>query len=102
MKKSKISSQKQIKKYFCKQRGKEITKYSDSGLYYNCHAKTTRLVERPTQEELKQMIRNIPFTQIGKQYGVSDNSIKKWCIAENLPYRKSEIKKISDEDWSNI
>lgn len=100
--KSKIPNQKQIKKYFCKQCGKEITKYSDSGLCYNCHAKTTRLVERPTREELKQMIRNIPFTQIGKQYGVSDNSIKKWCITENLPYKKSEIKKISDEDWSNI
>ena len=48
------------------------------------------------------MIRKIPFTTIGKNYGVSDNAVKKWCKAMSLPYLSSEIKKISDEDWSKI
>jgi hypothetical protein len=35
-------------------------------------------------------------------YDVSDNAIRKWCDAYNLPRKKSEIKKISDEDWEKI
>jgi transposase len=55
-----------------------------------------------TREELKQLIRTTPFTQIGKQFGVSDNTIRKWCDKYNLPRKVSEIKKYSDEDWSKI
>ena len=28
------------------------------------------------------------FLTIGKQYDVTDNTIKKWCKQYNLPYRK--------------
>lgn len=31
------------------------------------------------------------FSYVGKIYGVSDNSIKKWCIAYNLPSHKKDI-----------
>ena len=50
-------------------------------------------------EELKNLIRNTPFTQIGKIYNVSDNAIRKWCDNYNLPHRASEIKSYSDEEW---
>ena len=30
-----------------------------------------------TREELKKMIRDIPFTEIGKRFNVTDNSIRK-------------------------
>ena len=39
---------------------------------------------------------------IGKQYGVSDNPIRKWCKIENLPYTKKEIKSYSDKEWDLI
>ena len=55
-----------------------------------------------SREELKELIRNQPFTTIGKQFGVSDNSVKKWCDKYNLPRTKKEINKYSDEEWSNI
>lgn len=55
-----------------------------------------------TREELKQLIRTTPFTQIGKQFGVSDNAIRKWCDKYNLPRKSSEIKKYSDEEWDKI
>lgn len=42
------------------------------------------------------------FVKIGKQFNVSENSIRKWCKAEKLPYRSSEIKKYSDEEWEII
>lgn len=55
-----------------------------------------------TREELKNLIRTTPFTTIGKKYGVSDNSIRKWCDKYNLPRKVSEIKKYSDEEWRKI
>lgn len=55
-----------------------------------------------SRETLKEEIRKIPFIQIGKKYGVSDNAIRKWCKKYNLPFKPSEIKKYSDEEWKNI
>lgn len=56
----------------------------------------------PPREELKQLIRIIPFLQIGKKYNVSDNTIRNWCKIYQLPYSSKEIKKYSDEEWCNI
>lgn len=55
-----------------------------------------------SREELKQMIRTQPFTQIAKYFGVTDNSIRKWCDGYKLPRKKSDINKISDKDWELI
>lgn len=57
---------------------------------------------RPSREILKQQIRTMPFLQIGKEYGVTDNAVRKWCDYYELPRKKTEIKKISDEQWENI
>lgn len=57
---------------------------------------------RPDRDELKKEIRSIPFTTIGKEYGVSDNAIRKWCDAYNLPRKKTEINSYSDEEWEKI
>lgn len=67
-----------------------------------CNQIHSRISQRPTREELKQLIRILPFTQIGKMFGVSDNAIRKWCDAEKLPRKSTEIKKYTDEEWSNI
>ena len=67
-----------------------------------CNLKYRQTCERPTRQELKQMIRTMPFTQIGKQFGVKDNSIRKWCDSMNLPRTKQEINSYSDEEWENI
>ena len=67
-----------------------------------CNQFSQRKTERPTREELKQLIRNNSFVSLGKQFNVSDNAIRKWCKLENLPYQMREIKKYSDKDWNNI
>lgn len=59
-------------------------------------------VERITREELKDLIRNNSFVEIGKRYNVSDNAIRKWCDKYNLPRKSSEIKQFTDEEWSKI
>ena len=61
-----------------------------------------RTVVRPNRDELKQLIRTKSFLQIGKMYGVSDNAIRKWCDFENLPRKKGEINKYTDEEWALI
>ena len=67
-----------------------------------CYNFQQRKVQRPSREELKQLIRNKPFTKIAEQYGVSDNAIRKWCKVENLPSTKKEINSYSDENWQKI
>lgn len=65
----------------------------------SCAKKLQRKCERPSRDDLKRLIRNTPFTTIGKTYGVSDKTIRKWCISYQLPHSSKEIKSYSDEDW---
>jgi group I intron endonuclease len=55
-----------------------------------------------SRQELKNLIRTTSFVEIGKKFNVSDNAIKKRCIAYNLPSKKRDIKKYSDEEWEKI
>jgi hypothetical protein len=55
-----------------------------------------------SREELKELIRSESFLSIGKKFGVSDNTIRKWCRSYGLPYKKSEIRTISDVQWGLI
>ena len=77
-------------------------KTSMASLCRMCNIENSRLTIRSSREELKEKIRTIPFTQIASQYNVTDNAIRKWCKAENLPYRVSDIKNISDSEWEQI
>ena len=89
------------KHYYCPSCGKEITR--NAHLCNECANKNKRIIkERPTREELKQLIRTTPFTRIGQQFRVTDNAIRKWCKVENLPSRASEIKKYTNEEWELI
>lgn len=91
------------KHYYCIDCGKEISRRSIRCQICSSKAQTIPFEEmKVTREELKEMIRTIPFTQIGAKYGVSDNTIRKWCDKYNLPRKKSEIVEISDEDWTKI
>lgn len=45
---------------------------------YECHKKSLRKVERPSKEQLQKEISESSFVQVGKKYGVSDNTIRKW------------------------
>lgn len=94
---------KENKKNYCIDCGKEI---SLKGTRCNsCEQKNRHINVRkdmPNREELKDLIRSLPFTQIGKKYNVSDNGIRKWCIEYKLPKTKKEINTYTDEEWQNI
>lgn len=93
-----------------KENNKESNKCIDCGILISSHATRCakcadihrRAVPRPDRKELKEMIRTMPFTTIGKRFGVSDNAVRKWCDSYNLPRKSTEIKQISDEEWELI
>ena len=55
-----------------------------------------------TRENLKILIRETSFEDIGRKFHVSGNAIKKWCDKYNLPRTKKEIKQYSNEEWEKI
>lgn len=85
---------------YCPCCGKVIS--AKAKLCEECSKRERRIVERPSREELKSLIRTLPFVQIAKQFHVSDNAIRKWCDSYNLPRRVVDIKNISDEEWTKI
>lgn len=85
--------------HYCSKCGKEI---AEDGLCTVCFHKTLRKVVRPDREELKQMIRTTPFSELGERFGVCDNTIRKWCKAEKLPFRTKDIETYSDSEWEKV
>lgn len=88
------------KRYNCPQCGAQTSE--KNLLCIKCTNLKNRVVDRPNRDTLKKEIRTIPFTQIGAKYKVSDNAIRKWCIAENLPSKKRDILAFSDKEWEEI
>ena len=91
-------------KNYCQDCGCEISLQANRCVTCeNLKRKQDAIEQKPvTREELKELIRTVPFTQIAEKFGVTDNAIRKWCDLYNLPRKKSEIKKISEEDWKTI
>lgn len=90
-------------KKYCLDCGKEISATAIRCNSCNGIKQRIALEDMPiTREELKNFIRIIPFTQIAKQFNVTDNAIRKWCLKFNLPKTKKEINSYSDEEWKLI
>lgn len=85
-------------RHSCEHCNKQISKFSKSGLCNPCsNRKNSKVHNRPSRTELIQLILEKPFTQIGLDFGVSDNAVRKWCKIENLPYRKADILNLKDD-----
>ncbi len=93
--KNKIEKEK--KKNYCVDCGIEIGMSAHRCIA--CLGLSHRKTERPSRDELKNLIRNQSFLSLGKQFGVSDNAIRKWCVDYHLPNKKSEIKQYTNEEW---
>lgn len=75
---------------------------SKSRYCVKCGHVSQQTCERPSREDFKQVIRKQTFTSIANKYDVSDKAISKWCKAYNLPFRKSDIRKYTDEEWKKL
>lgn len=59
--------------------------------------------EKPvSRDELKELVRTTSFLELGREFGVSDNAIRKWCKLYDLPSRKRDIEKYTDEEWELV
>lgn len=69
-----------------------------------CANEMRRKIERPSREELKQLIRTESFLGICRLYNnkITDNAIRKWCDTYKLPRTKKEINSYSNEEWEKI
>lgn len=89
-------STKRVKKHnYCVDCGCEIS--SKSTRCGSCASKYKNTFkvnpeDRPSKEKLLELILSKSFTEIGKMFGVSDNTIRKWCKNYNLPSTKKELK----------
>lgn len=86
--------------HFCTKCGVEIK--SNSLLCRTCSSMKQQKTQRPNRNELKQLIKNNSFLHIAKKFGVSDNTIRKWCKSYGLPYKRNEIDAFSDLAWQEI
>lgn len=89
-------------KYFCCDCGAVISRGATR--CKSCAAKEAQKnkTNKPSREELKVLIRTVPFVQIGRMFGVSDNAVRKWCDSYGLPRKATDIKNITEEEWSKI
>lgn len=77
------------------------------GAARTCSIKCSRTQTRkmkviPKRSALKYLIRNYSFEWVGRQFGVTGNTIKKYCDKANLPRTKTLINSYSDEKWKKI
>ena len=89
-----------LPQYYCQRCNKPITR--GCKFCSECNRFLTRKVEHPSRDKLKMLIRNNTFPAIGRMYGVNGQSVRKWCIKENLPDTKQVINGYSDEEWQLI
>lgn len=78
---------------YCEKCGKEITK--GSNLCLDCYnLSRTATSNKPDKKTLIKDICELQgnFTKIGKKYGVTDNTIRKWCVKYGLPSKSSDYK----------
>lgn len=88
------------KKNFCINCGKEISLSAKRCV--QCDHENKRIIPLPDRDFLKEQIRTLTFVDVGKKYGVVDNTIRKWCKKLSLPTTKREIKSYSDEEWLDV
>lgn len=71
--------------------------YKGSRLCVTCANFKMRKQERPSKEELLQLILTKSFLEIANIYNVSDNAIRNWCKDYNLPVKKEDILRLKSE-----
>lgn len=74
----------------CKKCGQPL-KYSITDYCKNCYHILQYRTEHPTKDVLLEQVALKGFSQVGREYGVTDNSVKKWCKKEGLPVYKKDI-----------
>lgn len=57
-----------------------------------CYRIGRRVVERPSKEELEAFLRENSFLAAGREFGVSDNAVRKWCTAYGMSTKAKDYR----------
>ncbi len=68
----------------CTDCSRSIGKGSKTGRCLECAHKHRRKTERPSKRVLEWMIKEKSWTALGKEFGVSDNAVRKWARAYGI------------------
>lgn len=79
-----------IKKY-CVDCGKDIDYQAIRCV--ECNFIHNRVTERPSKEELYDLLLSNSFSKVGRMYDVTDNTVRKWCKKYEIPDNASFYKK---------
>lgn len=86
------------KKSLCKEcLTAEATRHSRLGLCKECSSKKRsqtcmKGVKKPSKEDLEREVNEFTWQNLGKKYGVSGNTIKRWVIEYNISHSPKPIK----------
>ena len=47
--------------------------------------------ERPTKEELHELVKRCTFVDVGKMYGVHSSTIIYWCKTQGIPHKRRKL-----------
>lgn len=79
-------------------------KRTDSNMCIICYRKKLEkdITQTITRDKLKKLIREKTFVDISNLYNVIPKTVREWCKKYNLPHKKSDINKYTDDEWENI
>ena len=59
-----------------------------------CKSLSERTIVRPSMPELHKLLTESSFSGVGRMFGVSDNSIRKWCRYYGMSTKSKDYKKM--------
>ena len=74
----------------CEECGLKYSTTNNESRYcsYDCVGMSSRVVrDRPSKDELYELLCDNSFLEVGRRYEVSDNAIRKWCKSYGIPYK---------------
>lgn len=84
------------KKNYCINCGVEIDK--NATRCWDCYLKSIQQYDKPTTNDLLNLLLENSMEQIGKKFGVSGKAVRKWCDGYHIPHKKKDVMKYIEEN----
>lgn len=98
-----IREYKNAEQFYCIDCGIEVSSGAKRCVKCECKRRIVKESDMPVNRfQLKKLVFSSPFVKIGKQFGVSDNAVRKWCKKLNIQFKKQEISRYAEEEWANL
>ena len=83
------------KSVFCGVCGKLLRSDQKKYCSIQCNGQAQSNKNKPSKEELEELINNETWVNIGKKYGVSDNAARKWAVRYGIPLKNERKRRDS-------